>query len=66
MGLKSDDDKRPSKLAIMDDDVSDKPKIKASVLQDRYFFLWVNTAAPSPTAATADFRKYLKNFVDHQ
>lgn len=25
MGLKSDDDKRPSKLAIMDDDVSDKP-----------------------------------------
>lgn len=25
MGLKPDDDKRPSKLAIMDDDISDKP-----------------------------------------
>lgn len=26
MGLKPDDDKRPSKLAIMDEDVSDTPR----------------------------------------
>lgn len=33
MGLKPEDDKTPSKLAIMDDDVSDAPR--------KFFFLFL-------------------------